>query len=92
MLNGQPIIDLRPGLVMDAGDVSRMIVSSEAMKAVETYLLAYANAASKRLHAIGKVNCEDFHNDVRYLLGAEEAAIDIARNLHQELKRKGATQ
>lgn len=93
MLNGPVILDCKPEVVLkEPGDFARMVVSTETMKAVERYLLEYAKEASKRLHAVGKINTENIRDDIRYMLGAEETAMDIARNLYQALKRKGATQ
>ncbi len=83
----QPIIvDCHPKVVLQPGDFGRILVATETLQAVHHFLQCYAAEASKKLHACGKVNCECFREDVRYMLGAEEAAIDITMNLKRAFK------
>ncbi len=92
MENKPIILDCKPIIVLNVGDHSRLIISTEVMLVVSKYLKAYAEAARERMHMAGKVNCENFREDLRYLLAMEETALDIDNNLKQALKRQGVTQ
>jgi hypothetical protein len=86
------ILDCKPENVLSVGDHGRLIISTEVMLAVSKYLVAYATAARERMHEAGKVDCENFREDLRYLLAMEETALDIDNNLKRALKRQGVTQ
>lgn len=92
MENRPILLDCKPDTVLRPDEFNRLLVSTEAMLVLTKYLQAYATASRERMHMSGKVGCENFRDDLRYLLAMEETALDIENNLKQAFKRKGVTQ